>query len=63
MLQANDKNRVTPFKRKPNQQMNLGDKTLKPANVHHSLLYDLPRNTYKQLKTGHEVTWSLKSCN
>lgn len=59
MLQANDENRVTPFKKKPNQQMNLGDKTLKLANVHQ----DLPRNTYKQLKTGHEVTWSLKSCN
>ena len=38
MLQANGKTRVTPFKKKPNQQMNLGDKTLKPANVHHSLL-------------------------
>ena len=38
MLQANDKNRVTPFKKKPNQQMNLGDKTLNPANVHDSLL-------------------------
>ena len=49
MLQANGKTRVTPFKKKPNQQMNLGDKTLKPANVHQ----DLPRNTYKQLKTGH----------
>ena len=38
MLQANDKNRVTPFKKKSNQQMNLGDKTLKLANVHHSRL-------------------------
>ena len=37
MLKANDKNRVTPLKKKPNQQMNLGAKTLKPANVHHSL--------------------------
>ena len=38
MLQANDKNRKTPFKKKPIQQMDLGDKTLKPVNVHHSLL-------------------------
>lgn len=38
MLQANDKNRETPLKKKPNQQMNLGDKTLKPANVDLSFL-------------------------